>query len=71
MWNCAKLPDDVVARARSFCAVADAFSFLLAATALQFPLGNHIITPVIPGPRQRGELPQILEWFETPIPAEL
>ena len=46
------------------------FSIPLAAAALQFPLGNDIVTSVIPGPRNKGELQQIMGWAETPIPSE-
>ena len=70
MWNYAKAPAEVVDKARALGAVADEFSIPLAAAALQFPLANPIVTSVIPGPRDAGELRQILEWFETPIPAD-
>jgi len=69
MWNYAKAPAEVVAKAQALGAVADEFSIPLAAAALQFPLGNDIVTSVIPGPRDTGELRQILDWFATPIPA--
>ncbi len=51
-------------------AVADAFAVTLAAAALQFPLGNEIVTSVIPGPRDKTELQQIVDWFSTPISGE-
>ncbi len=70
MWNYAKAPADVVDRVRKLGAVADAFSIPLAAAALQFPLANKLITSVIPGPRDAGELEQIVDWFNTPIPDE-
>ena len=70
MWNYAKAPEEVVEKARALGAVADKFSVPLAAAALQFPLGNDIVTAVIPGPRNKNELEQILTWNETPIPAE-
>lgn len=70
MWNYAKAPAEVVEKARALGDVADAFSVPLAAAALQFPLAHPIITSVIPGPRNASELKQIIEWFETPIPAE-
>ncbi len=70
MWNYAKAPAEVVEKARTLGDVADAFGVPLAAAALQFPLGDDIVTSVIPGPRDAGELAQILDWFETPIPAE-
>ncbi|MDJ0631409.1 MAG: aldo/keto reductase [Rhodobacter sp.] len=70
MWNYAKAPDDVVAKARALGDVAHAFDVPLAAAALQFPLGDDLVCSVIPGPRDKGELAQILAWFETPIPPE-
>jgi len=33
-------------------------------------LGDEIVCSVIPGPRDKGELDQILTWFKTPIPTE-
>ncbi len=68
-WNYARAPQDVIAKVREIAAVADAFSVPLAAAALQFPLGNDMVTSVIPGPRNKTELLQILDWFNTPIPA--
>ncbi len=70
MWNYAKAPEDVVNKARNLGAVADAFDISLAAAALQFPLGDKIVTSVIPGPRDKAELEQIIEWFNTPLPSE-
>jgi D-threo-aldose 1-dehydrogenase len=70
MWNYAKAPEDIVARARALGAVADEFAIPLAAAALQFPLGCDLVTSVIPGPRSKAELTQILDWFEMPIPAD-
>jgi len=70
-WNYAKAPAEVVDKARALADVADAFGVPLAAAALQFPLGNDLVTSVIPGPRDKGELQQNLEWFTTPIPDEL
>lgn len=70
MWNYAKAPEDVVAKARALGGAADEFGIPLAAAALQFPLGDSLVSSVIPGPRDKGELDQILEWFVTPIPGE-
>ena len=70
-WNYAKAPAEVVDKARALADVADAFGVPLAAAALQFPLGNDLVTSVIPGPRDKAELQQNLEWFTTPIPDEL
>ncbi|MGI9354523.1 MAG: aldo/keto reductase [Rhizobiaceae bacterium] len=69
MWNYAKAPADVVEKARALGGVADEFNIPLAAAALQFPLGHNIVSSVIPGPRDKDELEQIVDWFNTPIPA--
>lgn len=68
-WNYAKAPEDVINKARALGAVADAHDVPLAAAALQFPLGDAIVSSVIPGPRDAQELEQIMAWFNTPIPA--
>lgn len=68
MWNYAKAPDDVIAKASALSAEADAHGVPLAAAALQFPLAHDVVTSVIPGPRNADELRQIVSWFETPIP---
>ena len=70
MWNYAKAPAEIVDKVRALGAVADHFKVPLAAAALQFPLGNEIVTSVIPGPRDKGEFEQIIHWFETKIPNE-
>lgn len=68
MWNYAKAPTEIVDKARALGAVADSFDIPLAAAALQFPLCNDIVSSVIPGPRDKGELQQILDWFNASIP---
>ncbi|MEM9395172.1 MAG: aldo/keto reductase [Pseudomonadota bacterium] len=68
-WNYAQAPHDVVSKVREIAEVARLFSVPLAAAALQFPLANRTVTSVIPGPRDRAELMQILDWFTTEIPA--
>ena len=70
MWNYAKAPAKIVDKVRALGAVADKFEVPLAAAALQFPLGNKVVTSVIPGPRDQAEFEQIMHWFETPIPNE-
>ena len=69
-WNYAKAPKEVIDKARALGVVADEFGIPLPAAALQFPLGDEIVCSVIPGPRNKGELEQIVTWFKTPIPAE-
>ncbi|MEO0945509.1 MAG: aldo/keto reductase, partial [Pseudomonadota bacterium] len=68
-WNYAKAPEEVVTKARALGDVADAHGIPVAAAALQFPLGEELVTSVIPGPRDAGELAQILAWFNTSIPS--
>ena len=70
MWNYAKAPAEVISKVQALQREADAFSIPLPAAALQFPLGNDIVTSVIPGPRNRAELQQIIDWFGIPIPGE-
>ena len=70
MWNYAKAPSEIVDKARALGAVADQFSVPLPAAALQFPLGDDLVTSVTPGPRSKSELEEIIEWFDTPIPGE-
>lgn len=70
MWNYAKAPAEVVARARALDEVARRFSIPLAAAALQFPLRDDLVSAVIPGPRSRDELVQIVDWFSTEIPPD-
>jgi len=69
-WNYAKAPKEVIDKARALGVVADEFGIPLPAAALQFPLGDEIVCSVIPGPRDKGELEQIVTWFKTPIPTE-
>ena len=69
-WNYAKAPKDVIDKARKLSVIADEFGIPLPAAALQFPLGDQIVCSVIPGPRDKGELEQIMTWFKTPIPTE-
>jgi len=70
MWNYAKAPSEIVDKVRQLGAVADEFSIPLPAAALQFPLANDVVASVIPGPRDAGELKQIIEWANTKIPDE-
>jgi D-threo-aldose 1-dehydrogenase len=69
-WNYAKAPKDVIDKARKLSDIADEFGIPIAAAALQFPLGDEIVCSVIPGPRDKGELEQIITWFKIPIPTE-
>lgn len=68
-WNYAKAPESVMNKVKQLKEVADSFSVPLAAAALQFPLAHDLITSVIPGPGNVTEFNQIIDWFNTPIPA--
>jgi D-threo-aldose 1-dehydrogenase len=70
-WNYAKAPEPVVKKVREIARVCEAHGVPLAAAALQFPLAHKVVASVIPGPRTTAEFNQIVEWWETPIPAAL
>ena len=70
MWNYAKAPQTVIEKANSLRIVADEFNIPLAAAALQFPQANELVSSVIPGPRSKDELLEILKWQEIKIPTE-
>lgn len=69
-WNYSKAPKEVIDKARALSDVADAFGVALPAAALQFPLGDEAVCSVIPGPRDKRELEQIVSWFNMDIPAD-
>ena len=69
MWNYDRAPEAVVKKVRALGGVADEFSIPLPAAALQFPLAHNIVTSVIPGPRSKNELAEILAWRSLEIPA--
>ena len=70
MWNYAKAPQTVIEKANALRKIADEFNIPLAAAALQFPQANELISSVIPGPRSKDELLEILKWQKVKIPAE-
>lgn len=70
-WNYSRAPQSVLDRVRKIADICDAHSVPLAAAALQFPLAHPIVSSVIPGPRSRAELKQILDWWDLKIPASL
>jgi D-threo-aldose 1-dehydrogenase len=69
-WNYSKAPEKVIEKARQLNKLAQEHSIPLGAAAIQFPLANSIISSVIPGPRTKRELLQILDWYHTKIPNE-
>lgn len=70
-WNYAKAPPEVVDKVSGIRRVCDAHGVPIAAAALQFPLGSPLVASVIPGPRSRAEMQQIVEWFHFDIPSSL
>ena len=70
-WNYAKAPADVVERVRRISEVCQSHGVPLPAAALRFPLGASQVASVIPGPRSRNDMRQILDWFQMDIPASL
>lgn len=70
-WNYSRAPQPIIDRVRRIAAVCDAHGVALPAAALAFPLGHASVASVIPGPRSAAEVDQIVDWFETEIPASL
>ena len=70
-FNYSKAPPAVVDKVKRMAKICDAHNVPLAAAALQFPLAHKLVASVIPGPRATTELNQILEWWQTKIPASL
>ena len=70
MWNYAKAPTDVVEKAKALSKAAHEFKIPVAAAALQFPQANELVSSVIPGPRSKEELSEILRWQKIEIPTD-
>ena len=70
MWNYATAPKRVVEKVGALQKIADKHGVSLPAAALQFPLANSIVSSVIPGPRSKGEVTEILQWFSEETPQE-
>jgi len=70
MWNYNNAPKAVVNKVKALGAVADKYGIPLSAAALQFPLAHNTVTSVIPGPRSKVELEEILRWQSVRIPNE-
>ena len=69
-WNYDAAPKFIIDKAKALNAVAKQFNIPLPAAALQFPLANEIVTSVIPGPRSKIELEEILTWSAFKIPSD-
>lgn len=70
-WNYARAPEAVVQKVRRMEVVCAAHNTPLAAAALQFPVAHNAVASVVPGPRSAAELNQIIDWWQTPVPAGL
>ena len=70
-WNYARAPAQSMEKVLKIKAVCESHGVPLPAAALQFPLGSSQVSTVIPGPRTRVDMQQILEWFSMQIPASL
>lgn len=70
-WNYAKAPAQLMEKVRKISDICDSHGVPLPAAALQFPLGSEQVCSVIPGPRTRVDVQQILQWFSMAIPASL
>jgi D-threo-aldose 1-dehydrogenase len=64
-------PPDVIERVRRLDATCREFGVPLPAAALRFPLAHPAVVSLVAGPRNAGELRQILDWMHTDIPAAL
>ena len=70
-WNYAKAPSEVIDKVKGIAAICSSHSVPLPAAALQFPLGSDRVSSIIPGPRSRAEMKQIIDWFKIDIPTGL
>lgn len=70
-WNYAEAPEEITKKVSAISVVCAANGVDLASAALQFPLGSSLVSSVIPGPRSRQEMKQILGWFNADIPPSL
>jgi D-threo-aldose 1-dehydrogenase len=70
MWNYAKAPQDIFEKASALGRIAEEFNVPLAAAALQFPQANKLVSSVIPGPRSKAEVLDIIKWQNLEIPSE-
>jgi D-threo-aldose 1-dehydrogenase len=64
-------PADILARVGRLEDTCREFGVPLPAAALQFPLAHPAVVSVVAGPRDAGELQQIVDWLRIDIPAGL
>ena len=65
-----KAPPDVLEHVRALQTEADRHGIPLGAAALQFALAHPVVCSVLTGPKSTEELSGILNWWNTPIPAD-
>jgi D-threo-aldose 1-dehydrogenase len=70
-WNYAKAPKEVIEHAKKLDSVCQDHKIPLPAAALRFPMGEPLVSSIIPGPRSQQEMQMILDWWEMEIPASL
>jgi D-threo-aldose 1-dehydrogenase len=70
-WNYARAPAEVINRVKAISRVCDAHGVPLPAAALHFPLAHPQVVATIPGPRSAAEFNEIVDWWNTKIPAGL
>lgn len=69
-WNYAAAPEHITQRVKALEDFCREWNVPLGAAALQFPLAHQAVCNVLPGPKSPAELDGILEWWNTPIPAD-
>lgn len=67
-FNYRAIPEDVAARYQKLVDYCKDHNVEIGAAALQFPLRHQLVKSVIPGPKTRHELAQIIKWYNTTIP---
>ncbi|MBX2881557.1 MAG: aldo/keto reductase [Granulosicoccus sp.] len=70
-WNYAKAPQDVLDHAKNLSRVCESHKVPLPAASLRFPLGEEMVSSVIPGPRSASEMQMIIDWWTMDIPSSL
>jgi len=70
-WNYSAAPAEVIDKAKKIERVCSSHGIPLPAAALQMPIAHPLVATVIPGPRSRAEVQDILSWWKLEIPVSL
>lgn len=70
-WNYSAAPADVTDKAKQIERVCSSHGIPLPAAALQMPIAHPLVATVIPGPRSRAEVKDVLNWWQLEIPTSL